>query len=153
MRLYRDRADYPSNEVNSWDIRYLNLAHDISGWSKDPSTQVGAVIVRPDNRVVSIGFNGFPTGIADDERLYYRELKYEIIIHGEINALVSARQGVSGCTLYTWPFLCCSRCTSVMIQAGIKKVVAPIYTKERWKENLALARELFAEAGVEVVEL
>lgn len=139
--------------MSNWDERYLSLAHDVGEWSKDPSTQVGAVIVRPDNRVVSIGFNGFPTGIADDSRLYDRELKYEIVVHAEINALVSARQDVSGCTLYTWPFLCCSRCASVMIQAGIKKVVTHIYTKERWKDNLSLSRSLFSEARVEVVEL
>ena len=137
----------------SWDERYLGLAEYIAGWSKDPSTKTGAVIVRPNNTVVSIGFNGFPRGITDDERLNNRELKYELILHCEINALVTASRDVSGCTLYTWPFLSCSRCASVMIQAGIKKIVAPVNMNTRWAANLELSRELFAEAGVEVVEL
>ena len=137
----------------SWDERYIGLAEHVAGWSKDPSTQTGAVIVRPNNTVVSQGFNGFPRGIADDDRLDDRLLKYEMIIHCEINALISAAQDVYGCTLYTWPFLPCSRCASVMIQAGIKRVVAPVNTIERWWENLKLSRSLFAEAGVEVVEL
>lgn len=137
----------------NWDERYLGLSEYIAGWSKDPSTQTGAVIVRQNNTIVSLGFNGFPRGIHDDLRLADRLLKYEIIIHCEINALVSAGQDVSDCTLYTWPFLSCSRCASVMIQAGIKRVVAPINTNTRWEKNLKLSRALFAEAGIEVVEL
>ena len=137
----------------SWDERYIGLAEHVAGWSKDPNTKVGAVIVRPNNTIISLGFNGFPRRIADDSRLDDRKVKLEMILHAEINAFISATQDVSSCTLYTWPFLSCSRCASVMIQAEIKRVVAPTNTIERWEENLKLSRTLFAEAGVEVVEL
>ncbi len=138
-----------------WDKWFLGIARYAATASKDPSTQTGAVIVDEKRRVVSLGFNGFPQSIADDERLQQRTVKYEIIIHGEINALIFAGQSLEGCTLYTYPFLSCSRCASVMIQAGIKRVVAPVIPpslKDRWGENLELSKSLFAEAGVEVIE-
>ena len=139
--------------MSKWDERYLDLAKMVSGWSKDPSTKCGAVIVRPDNRIVSLGYNGFPPGVADDWRLEDRSYKYEMIIHCEVNALVSAKQSVEGCILYTYPFISCSRCAAIMIQAGIYCNVAPVCTDPRWIENLALSRSLYLEAGVEVVEL
>ncbi len=139
-----------------WDSRYLKLAQLVSTWSKDPSTQTGAVIVDGKHRVISLGFNGFPQGVTDDDRLQDRTVKYEMIIHCEINALIFAAQSLEGCTLYTHPFLSCSRCASVMIQAGIKRVVAPVVPSElrdRWEKNLEFSKTLFAEAGVEVEEL
>lgn len=136
-----------------WDKRFLELAYFISNWSKDPSTKVGAVIVDTDRRIVSCGYNGLPQKIPDDDEiLSNRELKLEHIIHGEINALVFAQGSVKGFTLYTAPFLPCTRCGSVFIQAGISRVVAPKNTIERWKENLELSKRNFQKAGVEVVE-
>jgi len=64
-----------------WDKRFLELAKLIGSWSKDPSTQVGAVIVDENNRLVSVGYNGFPIGIEDNQRLFDREEKYDIIVH------------------------------------------------------------------------
>ncbi len=142
-----------SRGIEWWDQFYLGIAKYASTASKDPSTQTGAVIVSPRNRLVSLGFNGFPEGIADDERLADRETKYEIILHAEVNALVSAARDLHGCTLYTWPLLSCSRCASIMIQAGITRVVAPLNTIERWMENLNLSRKLFEEAGIEILEV
>ncbi len=142
-----------SRGIEWWDQFYLGIAKYASTASKDPSTQTGAVIVSPRNRLVSLGFNGFPEGIADDERLADRETKYEIILHAEVNALVSAARDLHGCTLYTWPLLSCSRCASIMIQAGSTRVVAPLNTIERWMENLNLSRKLFEEAGIEILEV
>ena len=69
---------------DKWDQRFLDLAHHISGWSKDPSTKVGCIVVGKDREIRSTGFNGFPRGIADDdERLTNRELKYPLICHAE----------------------------------------------------------------------
>lgn len=132
-----------------WDKRFLNLAKLCGSWSKDPSTQVGAVIVDGNNRIVSIGFNGFPQGVEDSEkRLVDRETKYDIIVHAEANALMFANKSVEGCTLYTWPFQPCSRCASLIIQSGITRVVSVIHDDERWKKNFELARQLFKEAGI-----
>ena len=135
-----------------WDKRFLNLAEFIARqWSKDPSTQTGAVIVRG-KRVVSLGFNGFPEKIKDCPiRLHDRPTKYALTIHCEINAILLAGQPVTGCTLYTWPFMSCTRCAVQVIQSGITRVVAPSippHLVERWGEDLKTARLLFEEAGV-----
>lgn len=140
--------------IGHWDQRYLDLARFIASWSKDPSTQTGAVITDPDNRIVSLGFNGLPRGVADlPERLNNREIKYKMIVHCERNALLFASRSVAGCTLYTWPFMSCAACAAMVIQAGIKRVVAPASDNPRWQEDFRLSREMFAEAGVEVVEV
>lgn len=135
-----------------WDHRFLDLAKMVAGWSKDPSTKTGAVIVANDKRVISMGYNGFPRGIDDDTRLDIRELKYKIIVHCERNAMLFARQPLDGCILYTWPFISCSVCAGMVIQAGITRHVAPVSTHPRFGEDTQLSRELFREAGV-VVDL
>jgi dCMP deaminase len=109
------------------------------------------VIVDPWNRVISVGFNGFPQRIIDDDRLQHRETRYEIIVHAEVNSLIFARGDIAGCTLYTWPLMCCSRCASMMIQAGIRRHVAPQNDEPRWADSCRLAKQLFDEADVEVV--
>lgn len=131
-----------------WDNRFLDLAKLISTWSKDPSTQVGAVIVDNDNRVVSVGYNGFPQKISDNDRLEKREEKYNIIVHAEANALLFANKSVNGFTLYTYPFQPCSKCASLIIQSGIKRVVTIINDDDRWAENFCIARRLLAEANI-----
>lgn len=138
--------------ITKWDRRFLVLAQHISHWSKDPSTQVGAVIVRPNRSVASVGFNGFPIGVEDSpERLDDRELKYQIICHGESNALDFAVESVVGYTLYTYPFLPCPQCAGRVIQRGISRVVAPMLPWElraRWEEAIAISLQMFKEAGV-----
>jgi dCMP deaminase len=139
---------------NKWDKRFIELAKHIASWSKDPSTQTGAVIVDNKRRVVSVGYNGMARGVHDtDERLNNRDIKYKIIVHCERNAIIFANRDLEGCTLYTWPFMSCSTCASMVIQAGIKRCVAPKSDNPRWQEEFNLAREIFNEAGVKVVEL
>lgn len=133
-----------------WDIRFIELAKLVGSWSKDPSTKVGAVIVDDDNRIVSVGYNGFPQGIIDDDRLIDRETKYKIIVHGEINAILFANKSVSGCTLYTIPFEPCPRCAGLIIQSGIKRVVAPKNTNDRWEDEFKITRQLFKEAKIKL---
>ena len=135
--------------TTKWDKRFLELAKLVGSWSKDPSTQVGAVIVDDDHVVVSLGYNGFPRGVEDsEERLFDREKKYDIIVHAEVNALAFATRPVKGCTLYTWPFEPCSRCAGLIIQSGIKRVVSVVQNDERWKKNFMIARQLFHESGI-----
>ena len=97
--------------INKWDLRFLTLAKFISTWSKDPSTKTGAVIVRPNNSICSVGFNGFPAAMSDDDTNYTnRNEKYSRIIHCEMNAAKFATEDLSGFTLYTYPFMSCDRC-------------------------------------------
>ena len=141
----------PTCFSEKWDRRFLALAEFVAQWSKDPSTKTGAVIVDSNNRVVSIGYNGFPRGVNDSpERLENREIKYKIIVHCERNALLFARGSVEGCRLYTWPFMSCATCAAMVIQAGIVEVVAPPSDNPRWKDDFDLAQTLFGEAGVRV---
>lgn len=140
--------------MTDWNDRFLKLAEHIANWSKDPSTKVGAVIVDDSRRIVSTGYNGFPRGVEDsDLRLQQREIKYEMIVHGEINAIVFANQNLHGCTLYTWPFMPCSRCAGIVIQSGIKTVVTLLNDNPRWQESFRLTEKMFAEAGVELILL
>ena len=137
----------------NWDARFLEMAKLVSSWSKDPSTQVGAVITKG-KFVVSIGFNGHPKGVEDSgERLENREVKYRTIIHAELNAILTSRQDLNDCTVYVWPFMPCSQCGAAIVQSGIKRVVAPKSDNERWIESFNFTKRLFEEAGVELVEV
>jgi dCMP deaminase len=138
-----------------WDQRFVGLARHIAGWSKDPSTKVGCVVVGTDREIRSTGFNGFPRGIADtDERLGTRDLKYPLICHAEENAIMhAARIGISlkGCTAYvTWPP--CTRCARSLIQAGVEHVVYPegLEIPPRWSDDFALSTGMFEECGVSI---
>ena len=139
--------------MSKWDERFLELAKQIASWSKDPSTQVGCVVVGPDREIRSTGFNGLPRGIEDSEdRLNNREIKYPMICHAEENAIMhAARIGISlkDCTAYvTWPP--CTRCARSLIQAGISEVIYPkaIDVPDRWIEDFDLSLEMFKEAAV-----
>jgi dCMP deaminase len=136
---------------DKWDLRFLDLAKFVSSWSKDPSTQVGAVIVDADKRIVSLGYNGFPININDNERLQDRETKYKIIIHAECNALMFANKSVEGCTLYTYPFIPCPKCAGMLIQSGIKRIVSYNNEPDRWKDDFKISHQLFSEANINLI--
>lgn len=136
-----------------WDKRFLDLAQYISQWSKDPSTQVGAVIVDKDKRVVSLGYNGFPRGVNDSEERYNeRETKYSLVVHAEINAILFAQKGLKNTTLYTWPLPPCDRCTGFIIQSGIENIVSlesnDEALKERWKTAIENSEKMLEESNV-----
>jgi dCMP deaminase len=144
--------------MNKWDLRFLDMARLVSTWSKDPSTKTGAVIVRPNRSVASVGFNGFPQNMPDaDEHYSNREEKYSRIVHCEMNALLFVKdQDVHGYTLYTYPFISCDRCFVHMAQAGITRFVAPKATAEqltRWGTAFERVRNYARETGVELIEL
>ena len=139
--------------MTDWDKRFLKLAKHISKWSKDPSTQVGCVVVGPDREIRSTGFNGLPRGIEDnDERLNDREIKYPLICHAEENAIMhAARIGISlkDCIAYvTWPP--CTRCARSLIQAGISTIIYPENTEipERWMADFNLSLNMLKEANI-----
>ena len=138
--------------LDKWDHRFLALADYISDWSKDPSTQVGCVLTKK-RRVVSMGFNGFPAGVEDtEERLTDRDIKYEMVVHAEQNALMFAGDRAEGCVLYVHPLPPCARCAVLVIQAGIVRVVCdqPDFDHERWGEQAKIADTMFREAALDV---
>lgn len=145
--------------IDKWDRRFLDMAKLVSTWSKDPSTQCGAVIVRPDRTIVSTGFNGFPKGCDDDSEIYAnRELKYARVVHAEVNAILHASEALDEYTLYSWPPAngpSCDRCTAQIIQVGITTVVHVMNEDSdiasRWQESIDRGLQMYHEAGVEVV--
>ena len=137
--------------MSKWDRRMLGLVNLVATWSKDPSTGVGAVIVDSKNRIVSVGFNGFPRAVCDsDEALFDRDEKLRRTIHAEENALLFAGRPVEGCTIYvTHPP--CARCAAKLIQSGLARVVAHMPAEgfgERWADDMRSASAMFLEAGV-----
>lgn len=143
------------SKVN-WDKRFLDLAEYISKWSKDRSRGVGAVIVNSDKRVISFGYNGFPSGVDDDvDERHERPVKYDWTIHAEMNAIINAaRLGVStnGATIYLNLFPC-ARCAGDLINSGIKKVVVskkPNFNDEKYGNEFRISREKLIEANVDI---
>lgn len=127
----------------------MELAKHVAGWSKDPSSTVGAVIVRPDRTICSVGFNGLPRGVEDHpERLLDRDKKLQYMVHAEANAILSAREPLNNYSLYVWPFHPCCHCAAAIVQSGIKEVHCPDTTVLRWSESFDVAKVMFAEADV-----
>ena len=139
--------------LSVWQQRWLRLAQHVAAWSKDPSTQVGAVIAK-DSQFISMGFNGFPQGIADDGRLEQPEIKHKIVIHAEENALAFAQQTVREATLFVSPLHPCPRCASKIIQAEISEVIF-LSPQEKHREayDYKFVMSLFGEAGISAVEV
>lgn len=120
------QATKPANEVSKWDLRFMVRAASIAQWSKDPSTQVGCVLVRPDKTVASEGYNGLAPQIKDtEERLTNRELKYAFIDHAEENALDYCRDHypMVGFTAYVYPIHSCTKCFAKLLKHGITRIV------------------------------
>lgn len=146
-----------------WDQHFLRMAEEQCRMSKDPSTQVGAIIIGPLREVRSTGFNGFPRMICDSPgRLNDRDMKLRLVVHAEMNAvLAAARVGVplQGCAIYlaatdstgmVWGGPPCVRCTVELIQAGIREVISrpKKAVPSRWHDDLNLAGALLTEAGI-----
>lgn len=144
-----------SKPMNKWDSRFCELARFVSEWSKDPNAKVGAVVFSKRGGGISIGYNGFPMGVEDSaERLEDQEVKLELVVHAEQNALIAAGSRAQGATIFVWGKPVCARCAGAIIQAGVKRVVA--LTPEtgdptsKWVKSGRFAKQMFEEAGVEV---
>lgn len=142
-----------------WHKRYLDLAAHIAEWSKDPSTHVGAVAIDSSTgQVLSTGYNGFPRGIEDsEERLNDRDMKLNLTIHAELNVIHNASlTGISlkGADLYVAGLPTCSKCALSIIQSGIRRVFIreeDVYKSNIWNEEWDRARNLYSEAGIEIM--
>tara|TARA_B100000959_G_scaffold250132_1_gene278376 strand:- start:1851 stop:2297 length:447 start_codon:yes stop_codon:yes gene_type:complete len=143
--------------IEKWDGRFLDLADSIATWSKDPSRGVGAVIVSPMRQVLATGFNGLPREFEDHIERLQRPVKYDLIVHAEMNAIIQcARNGVSPVdgTMYS-SFSPCIHCTLSIVQAGITRVVTRSVAKgdAHWDESIDKSISMFKEVGVEYVVL
>ena len=139
--------------VLDWDSYFMALAHLSAERSKDPNTNVGAVIVDEMNRIVSIGYNGMPRNCNDDEFPWEREggfltTKYAYVVHAELNAILNSPRPVNGCTIYVSLFPC-NECAKAIIQSGIKKIV---YESDKYAETdgVKASKKMLLAAGVEL---
>ena len=137
----------------SWDEYFMGIALLSARRSKDPSTQVGACIVDDNNKIMSVGYNGFPHGCDDDEFPWDRtgdefDTKYPYVCHAELNAILNnGGRNLKGCKIYVALFPC-NECAKAVIQAGIKRVV---YLSDKYKETAGTkaSKRMFDTAGVE----
>lgn len=139
-----------------WDEYFMGVAFLSAKRSKDPNTQVGACIVSNENKILSMGYNGFPIGCSDDDFPWvrdgeYEDTKYAYVTHGELNAILNYRGGsLEGTRLYVTLFPC-NECAKAIIQSGIRTVV---YGGDKYNGtagNIA-AKKMFNAAGIECKE-
>ena len=142
--------------VINWDEYFMGLAHLSALRSKDPSTQVGAVIVSSSNKVVSIGYNGLPKGCSDDEYPWDREgntleTKYVYVVHAELNAILNSPMPVTECKIYVSLFPC-NECAKAIIQSGIKEIV---YEDDKYADtdHVKASKRMLNSAGVVLRQL
>ncbi len=146
------RTDYIS-----WDEYFMGVAVLSSKRSKDPNTQVGACIVNPENKIVGVGYNGFPIGCSDDTLPWNRkgsfiDTKYPYICHAELNAILNSNNAsLKNCTIYVALFPC-NECAKAIIQSGIKEVV---YLSDKYAhtEVVRASKIMFDQAGVKTRQL
>jgi len=142
------RTDYIS-----WDEYFMGVAKLSGMRSKDPNTQVGACIVSSDNRILSMGYNGFPNHCSDDIFPWEREgstldTKYAFVAHSELNAILNYRGGsLDGAKIYVSLFPC-NECAKAIIQSGIKTIV---YGSDKYADtdSTKASKMMLDAAGVE----
>lgn len=137
--------------ILSWDEYFMGLAHLSRLRSKDPSTQVGAVIVNPKKRIVGIGYNGLPAGCDDKEFPWGREgnfteSKYAYVVHAELNAILNSTVKLDDCSIYVSLFPC-NECAKAIIQSGIKEIVYED-DKYAYTDAVKVSKRMLDAAGV-----
>ena len=147
IKMSEKRQDYIS-----WDEYFMGVAKLAGLRSKDPNSQVGSCIVSPDNKILSIGYNGFPRGCSDDVFPWSREgdeldTKYFYVTHSELNAILNYRGGsLEGSKIYVTLFPC-NECAKAIIQAGIKTI---IYKEDKYPDSPSVraSKRMLNAAGV-----
>ena len=135
----------------------MKLAEEVSTWSKDPSSKIGAIAIGNKGQVLAQGYNGFPRGIGDDgDRLEDRDKKYSFMVHAEMNCIYNATYngiGLDGATMYIWGLPLCNECAKGIIQVGIARVVSPknggIELPDKWKVSCFNTLEMLKEVEIE----
>ncbi len=139
----------------SWPEYFMGVAKLSAMRSKDPNTQVGACIVANDNRIISLGYNGFPMGANDDDFPWekkgdLKDTKYAYVVHAELNAILNTHADLRGTTLYVTLFPC-NECAKAIVQAGIKKVYYG-RIKNPTRDDVVASKKILDAGGVELIE-
>ena len=137
------------------ELKFKNILREVALLSKDRNTQVGAIALDDNNNIVSTGYNGFSRGVNDDvEERHQRPEKYRWTSHAEENLVAQAAymgKSLKDCTILVSSLFACESCARMIIQSGIKKIIAPHVDEGNWKDSNSVAVTMFKEAGVEVV--
>lgn len=139
----------------TWDEYFMGLAYLSAKRSKDPVTQVGAVLVQ-DKKIIGIGYNGFPNGSSDDELSWsktgeYLDTKYPYVVHAELNAILNSTRNIKNSTIYVTHFPC-NECAKAIVQSGVSKVV--YYSdKHKNKDSTKASKIILENANIEIVKL
>ena len=140
------RTDYIS-----WDEYFMGIALLSAQRSKDSNTQVGACIVSDENKILSVGYNGMPTGCCDDEMPWGRDgerldTKYPFVCHAELNAILNSGSSFKGSRVYVTLFPC-NECAKAIIQSGIKEV---IYLSDKYADSdeTKASKKMFSMVGI-----
>lgn len=138
-------------EYIGWDAYFMGIALLSAQRSKDDHTQVGACIVNADRKIVSVGYNGMPTGCSDDAMPWEREgafldTKYPFVCHAELNAILNSSTSLRDCTLYVTLFPC-NECAKAIIQSGIRRVVY-LDNKYAGTDAILASERMFQLSGV-----
>ncbi len=148
----KDTNSKKREDYISWDEYFMGVALLSAQRSKDPSTQVGACIVDENNKIVGIGYNGFPRGCSDDVLPWARkandikETKYPYVVHAEVNAILNSTKNLNGARIYVALFPC-NECTKMIIQSGIKEI---IYLSDKYADtdSVQSAKKMIGMAGL-----
>ena len=143
-----------TDKRSAWDERFFELAGHVAGWSSDPSTRVGCVLVGPDNEVRSLGYNGLPRNFEYTENRLERPAKYSWVEHAERNAIYAASRigaPLNGCKMYVSWFPCVD-CARAALQVGIVEIIAaePDWESPNWGPQFLLSREMLTQGGVKL---
>lgn len=141
--------------MSSWHRYFMDMAHKVASRSKDPNTKVGCIVTSKDKVVVASGYNGIPQGVRDLPERMERPAKYLWTAHAEENAVaLAARVGASLRDGYAYvTHHPCSRCARSLIQAGIQVVYVDRGTTNMPQEEFDVAKQMFTEAGVYVIDM
>jgi len=144
----------PATLSESWIKKFMDLTNLVSSWSKDRSTKVGAILVSTNNRVISMGYNGFPIDCDDNvDCRHQRPAKYLWTEHAERNAIYTAAGygiKVRGLIMFTTMYPCAD-CARAIIQSGVQTIYTPKPAIARWDESHKVATSMFKEAGICVI--
>ena len=138
--------------LEDWDQFFYGMARQAASMSKDPDRKVGALLVTPDRRQVSPGYNGFPPEVPDlPSLLADKEFKLANMVHAEDNCLRQAPFPTEGCTVYVTRFPCLG-CATKLRDRGIRRVVAPKpdFGHARWGKSWAAAEAVLTLAGISI---
>lgn len=141
----------------SWDQYFMGIAILSAKRSKDPNTQVGACIVDGNNKIMSVGYNGLPTGCDDESFPWSREgdeydTKYPYVCHAELNAILNhSGAGLNGCKIYV-PLFPCNECAKAIIQSGIREI---IYISDKYSDSVSVraSKRMLDASGVKYKRL